>query len=43
MKSRLPCSILALLLPFVAAAQQPQVIPLWPNGAPGFENRRDLP
>jgi acetyl esterase/lipase len=43
MNSRLPCSVLAVLLPAVAAAQQPQVIPLWPNGAPGFESRRDLP
>lgn len=26
-----------------ARAAEPQVIPLWPNGAPGFENRRDEP
>ena len=24
-------------------AQEPQVIPLWPNGAPGFEDRRNEP
>jgi acetyl esterase/lipase len=24
-------------------AQEPQVIPLWPKGAPGFEDRRDEP
>ncbi len=27
----------------VLAADEPQVIPLWPNGAPGFENRRNEP
>lgn len=27
----------------VLCAGQPQVIPLWPNGAPGFENRRNEP
>jgi acetyl esterase/lipase len=33
-----------LLFPTVAMAQsQPQVIPLWKNGAPGFENRKDIP
>jgi len=33
-----------LLLPALALAQsQPQVIPLWKNGAPGFENRKDIP
>lgn len=32
------------LLPFGIFAQaQPQQIPLWPNGAPGFENRREEP
>ncbi len=36
--------LLALFLPLAAAAQtQPQVIHLWPNGAPGFENRKDVP
>jgi acetyl esterase/lipase len=35
---------LSLLLPLAALAQtQPEVIHLWPNGAPGFENRKDLP
>jgi len=36
--------ITALLLPAtLLAADEPQVIHLWPNGAPGFENRRDEP
>jgi acetyl esterase/lipase len=26
-----------------ATAQEPQVVPLWPNGAPGFEDRRNEP
>jgi acetyl esterase/lipase len=26
-----------------ACAQEPQVVPLWPNGAPGFESRRNEP
>ena len=29
-----------LWLPPTALAQEHQEIPLWPNGAPGFENRR---
>lgn len=38
-------SLLALLLfsAFTRAADVPQVIPLWPNGAPGFEERRNEP
>jgi len=33
-----------LLLPLFAQAQtQSEVIPLWKNGAPGFENRKDIP
>ena len=33
-----------LMLPLWAMAQtQPQVIPLWEKGAPGFENRKDIP
>jgi acetyl esterase/lipase len=32
------------LLPVMALAQaQPQVIPLWEKGAPGFEDRKDIP
>jgi acetyl esterase/lipase len=40
-----PTLLLALLLPGAAivAAAEPQVIPLWPGGAPGFENRRNEP
>jgi endo-1,4-beta-xylanase len=37
-------SLLALtctLLPAVWAAAEPPVVPLWPKGAPGFENRKD--
>jgi acetyl esterase/lipase len=35
---------IALSLPVtLLAADEPQVIHLWPNGAPGFENRRDEP
>jgi len=34
--------LLMLLLPFAGMAQD-VVIPLWPNGAPGFENRRNEP
>ncbi len=34
----------ALLLPVtLLAADAPQTIPLWPNGAPGFEARKDIP
>lgn len=36
--------IIVLFLPAFAFAQsQPEVIPLWKNGAPGFENRKDIP
>ncbi len=36
--------ICLLLLPTALWAQtEPTVIPLWPNGAPGFENRRNEP
>lgn len=36
--------IILLILPVFAQAQsKPQVIPLWKNGAPGFENRKDIP
>ena len=35
---------LVVLLPLAALAQpSPQVLPLWPNGAPGFESRKDEP
>jgi acetyl esterase/lipase len=39
-------SFLSFLCIFAAAAQaeeQPQVVPLWPAGAPGFEDRRNEP
>jgi acetyl esterase/lipase len=35
--------LLVCLVSIPASAQQPEVIPLWPNGAPGFEDRRDEP
>jgi acetyl esterase/lipase len=36
--------VIVFILPLFAAAQpEPQVIHLWPNGAPGFESRKDLP
>ena len=36
--------LFTLLLPVFSLAQsQPQVIPLWEKGAPGFENRKDIP
>src|SRR4051794_24374086 len=40
-----PKFLLELLLwpAAILAADEPQEIPLWPNGAPGFENRRDEP
>ncbi len=36
--------LFVLLLPVIGQAQSnPQVIPLWKNGAPGFEDRKDIP
>lgn len=36
--------LITLLLPLLVSAQsQPQVIHLWEKGAPGFENRKDIP
>ncbi|MDR6940291.1 alpha/beta hydrolase [Mucilaginibacter pocheonensis] len=36
--------LLLFALPFAVTAQEkPAVIPLWPKGAPGFENRRNEP
>jgi len=34
---------LCLLVSISALADEPLVVPLWPNGAPGFEARRDEP
>lgn len=36
-------SFLLLVAPAAAAQAAPEVIPLWPNGAPGFEDRKDIP
>lgn len=42
--NRLFVAALFPLLPSLLSAQEtPQQIPLWPGGAPGFENRRDEP
>jgi acetyl esterase/lipase len=40
-----PTTVLALLLlkASLVAGQEPTEIPLWPNGAPGFESRRNEP
>ncbi len=35
--------LLFILLPASVLAQVPEEIPLWPDGAPGFENRRNEP
>jgi acetyl esterase/lipase len=44
MQVRTHLLLVSLLLPVCSFAQPgPEVIPLWPNGAPGFENRRNEP
>jgi acetyl esterase/lipase len=44
MKTLFAILVTAVALCVAASAQpSPQVIPLWPNGAPGFENRKDEP
>src|SRR6266540_2442418 len=44
MNVRLAICFLICLIPTAAMAQQaPQEIPLWANGAPGFESRRNEP
>ena len=41
---RFTSSLFAVLIAASTAfADEPQVIHLWPNGAPGFEDRRDEP
>lgn len=35
--------VIVLLFPVAGYAQNPEEIPLWSNGAPGFENRRNEP
>jgi hypothetical protein len=39
----LPALAIAAIVPPASAAPAPEVIRLWPNGAPGFEHRRDEP
>ena len=44
MKNHLICLILTIIQFLPAVSQnQPVVIPLWKNGAPGFEDRKDIP
>jgi hypothetical protein len=44
MKTNIHRLLIVLFLPAFSLAQsQPEVIPLWKNGAPGFENRKDIP
>jgi len=43
MKPRLLIAAAVIALSLAASAQTAQVIPLWTNGAPGFENRKDIP
>jgi acetyl esterase/lipase len=43
MKTRLLIVAAAMVYSLAASAQTPQVIPLWTNGAPGFEARKDIP
>lgn len=44
MKTIIQKLLILLIFPLVVQAQtQPEVIPLWKNGAPGFENRKDIP
>ena len=35
--------LVGVMSQLVLAQTTPVVVPLWPNGAPGFENRRDIP
>ncbi len=45
----IPSRLLLTALPFMCAvcdplrADGPPVVHLWPNGAPGFESRKDIP
>ena len=44
MRIRSSLLVLALLAPALARAEaNPDLVPLWPNGAPGFENLKDVP
>ncbi len=44
MKIYIQILLLISVLPgYILAQTQPTVIPLWPDGAPGFENRKDIP
>src|SRR5712671_6216389 len=39
----LACLLTCLFPLIVRAESEPQVVHLWPNGAPGFEDRKDEP
>lgn len=43
MRTRLYAIVLLVCVPTTARAAEPLVVPLWPAGAPGFEERRDEP
>lgn len=44
MKTRIYYLLILILIPLLGVAQsQPQIIYLWEKGAPGFENRKDIP
>jgi len=44
MRKSIKTLLIVLMLPVLAQAQsKPEVIPLWEKGAPGFENRKDIP
>lgn len=43
MKLKPLVSLLTLIPILVLAQETPEVVHLWPNGAPGFESRKDIP
>ena len=43
MKPKLLLLAISLLPAMLLSADEPQTIPLWPDGAPGFESRKDIP
>src|SRR5579862_4980422 len=43
MKLKLIVCLLSVIPLLTLAQDAPQVIPLWTNGAPGFESRKDIP
>jgi acetyl esterase/lipase len=43
MKRTITSLIAALVTTVVLSAAEPVIIPLWPNGAPGFEDKKNIP